>query len=56
MTKEEKQEMRVVVSVVVAVSIAMIISMCVKFNICDFAYFIVCIIFLIRYLRIKFKR
>ena len=55
MTKQEKQEMRVVVSVLVAVSIAMIISMFIKFNIYDFAYFIVCIVFLIRYLRIKFK-
>lgn len=56
MTKLEKQEIIVVVSVLVAVSIAMIISMCVKFNIYDFAYFIVCIVFLIRYLRIKLKR
>lgn len=55
MTKQDKKEMSVVVSVLVAVSIAMIISMCIKFNVCDFAYFIVCIVFLIRYLRIKLK-
>lgn len=55
MTTEDKKEMSVVVSVLVAVSIALIISMCIKFNIYDFAYFIVCIIFLIRYLRIKLK-
>lgn len=55
MTTEDKKEIGVVVSVLVAVSVVLIISMFIKFNIYDFAYFIVCVIFLVRYLRIKLK-
>lgn len=56
MTLEDKKELFIVVSVVSAISIAVFISLITKFNISDLWYFIVCIIFLIRYISIKIGR
>lgn len=56
MTLEQKKELGVVVSVVTAVALIVLISLIRSFNISDFLYLIVCIVFLFRYIRIRTKR
>lgn len=56
MTLDEKKELYVVVSIVVAVSLIVFINLLNKFNIYDFFYLIVCIVFLVRYITLKIKK
>lgn len=56
MTIEDKKEFGIVVSIVVSAVVALIVSLLIKFNIYDFGYLIVCIIFLIRYSYLKLKK
>ena len=56
MTVEDKKEFGVVVSIVVSIIVILIVSLVNKFNVYDFGYLIVCIIFLIRYSYLKLKK
>ena len=56
MSIEQKRELGVVVSIVTVVSIIVLVSLINKFNIHDFLYLIVCIVFLFRYIKIRTKK
>lgn len=56
MTIEQKRELGVVVSIVTVVSIIVLVSLINKFNIHDFLYLIVCVVFLFRYIKIRTKK
>ena len=56
MTLEQKKELGVVVSILTVVVLIIFISLIKSFNIYDFLYLIVCVVFLFRYIRIRTKK
>ena len=56
MTIEQKKEFGIVVSIVVLITIIVLINVIKNFNIYDFLYLIVCVVFLFRYIKIRTKK
>jgi len=56
MTLEKKKELGIVVSIVTVVALIVLTNLIRCFNLYDFLYLIVCIIFLFRYIKIRTKR
>ena len=56
MTLEQKKEFGVVVSIAAIITLVVLINVIRCFNIYDFLYLIVCVVFLFRYIRIRTKK